>query len=129
MAETKSGNVMTKDFRLLSQDETGEPDIAREALLRGQVVVVIGSDQRILGMIDERSQLESADRRIAPNTTAFVLVSPEEPLNAVLRAMDTAGARLAIVTGKVAEGEPEVLGVITEHSVAQLAYATARITD
>jgi len=128
MAETKSGSVMTKDFRLFLQHDASEPDIVREALLGGHVVVVTGPDQRILGVIDERSLLESEDG-LAPKATDYVFVDPDEPLNAVLRAIDTAGARFAIVTRKVAGGEPEVLGVVTEHAVAQFAYATARMIE
>ena len=43
-------------------------------------------------------------------------MEPDQELNAVLRAIDHA------------RGEPEVLGVITEHSIAQFAYATARLS-
>src|SRR5271169_3519323 len=53
--EVKSRHVMTADFRLLSQEQASEPDIVRQALLRGQVVVVTAPDRRILGVIDERS--------------------------------------------------------------------------
>jgi CIC family chloride channel protein len=129
MAERKSVHFMTANFRLLSQEQASKPDIVREALLRGQVVVVTAADRRILGVIDERSQLESPDGRLAPTAGCYVMVDPEEPLNAVLRAIDQAGARLALVTRNVAAGDQEVLGVITERAVAQLAYATARITD
>ncbi len=129
MAETKSGNVMTKDFPVFSQHEASQPDIVREALLRGQVVVVTGRDRRILGVIDERTRLESADGPLMSHANGYVLVDLDEPLNAVLRAIDTGRARLALVTRKVAGGEPEVIAVVTEHAVAQLLYATARISD
>jgi len=49
-------------------------------------------------------------------------MDPDEQINAVLRAIDQAGARLTLVVRKVAGGEPQVLGVITEHSIAQHAY-------
>jgi chloride channel protein, CIC family len=127
--EAKSRHVMTADFRLLSQEQASEPDIVRQALLRGQVVVVTGPDRRILGVIDERSRIESPDGRLAPAASCHVVVDPEASLNAVHRALDQAGARLALVTRNAAGGEQEVLGVITERTVAQLAYATARMTD
>jgi len=61
--------------------------------------------------------------------SCHVVVDPDAPFNAVLRAVDQAGARLALVTRTTAAGTPEVLGVITERDIARLAYATARLTD
>jgi hypothetical protein len=54
------------------------------------------------------------------------VVDPDVPLNAVLRALDEAGARFALVVGKTADGSQEILGVIAERTVAQLAYVTAK---
>jgi len=127
--EAKSRDVMTADFVIFSQEQVSEPDIVLQALLRGQVVVVTGPDHRILGVIDERSRLEAPGERLAPTASCHVVVDPEASLNAVHRAIDQAGARLALVTRNVAGEEQEVLGVITERAVAQLAYATARMTD
>jgi len=121
MEERTCAQIMTADFRLVSQQEASEPMIVREAILRGQVVVVTGQGHRIRGVIDERCGLESA--------TGYVVVEPEQALNAVLRAIDQAGARLALVMRQVAGGEPEVLGVITEHAVAELAYDAARLSE
>src|SRR5271157_1249892 len=41
MGERTCTQIMTADFRLVSQEEASEPKIVREAILRGQVVVVI----------------------------------------------------------------------------------------
>ncbi len=57
--EAKSRHVMTADFLLLPQEEVSNPDIIRQALLCEHVVVVTGPDDRILGVFDERSRLES----------------------------------------------------------------------
>src|SRR5271165_1541485 len=114
MGERTCAQIMTADFRLLSQREAGEPKIVREAILNGEVVVVAGPESRIAGVIDERSGLESAE--------GYVCVDPHEELNSVLRAIDQAGARLAVVARNGAEGQQKVLGVITEHAVAGLAY-------
>src|SRR5271157_1305069 len=89
MGERTCAQIMTADFRLLSQQQASEPNIVREAILSTQVVVVTGPDGRIHGDIDERSGLESAE--------GYVCVEPGEELNAVLRAIDTADARLALV--------------------------------
>jgi len=121
MGERPCAQIMTADFRLLSPQEASEPKIVHEAILRGQIVVVTGTDGRIHGVIDERSGLESAE--------GYVCVDPDEELNAVLRAIDQAGARLALVARNGGEGEQNMLGVITEHAVAELAYAAAKISD
>jgi chloride channel protein, CIC family len=129
MGEGKSRHVMTADFLLLPQEQASKPDIVRQALLREHVVVVTGPDDRILGVFDERSRLESPDGQLPPPECCYVAVDPEAPLNAVLRAIDQAGARLALVTRTEPAETQEVLGVITERDIARLAYATARLTD
>ncbi|MGB6176829.1 MAG: chloride channel protein [Methylocella sp.] len=129
MGERKSRHVMTADFLLLPQEQASKPDIVRQALLREHVVVVTGPDDRILGVFDERSRLESPDGQLPPPACCYVAVDPEAPLNAVLRAIDQAGARLALVTRTAPAETQEVLGVITERDIARLAYATARLTD
>jgi CIC family chloride channel protein len=129
IAERKSRHVMTGDFVLLPQEQTGEPDIVSDSLLQGKVVVVTGPGRRIIGVIDERSRLESSDGQPAPRTDCHVVVDPDLPLNALLRELGEAGARIALVVGHAADGGQEVLGVITERTIAQLAYVTARMTD
>ncbi len=121
MGDRQCAQVMTADFRLLSRLEVSEPEIVREAILRGTVVVVTGEDHRIHGVIDERSGLESA--------TGYVIVAPEQKLEAALRAIDWAGARLALVVRNGAKGNGKVLGVITERAIAKLAYAAARVSE
>jgi len=56
-------------------------------------------------------------------------VEPERNLDAVLRAIGEANARLALVANEDVQREGKVLGVITERTIAELAYATARISD
>jgi CIC family chloride channel protein len=129
MSERKSRHLMSVDFLLLSQEQTGKPDIVRQALLQSKVVVLTGPDRQILGVIDQRSLLESPDGRAAPATGCHILVDPEAPLPAVLRALDEAGAQVALVLPNAAGGSQEVMGVITERDVARLAYRTARMTD
>jgi hypothetical protein len=114
MARRTCAEIMTADFRLLSQQEASLSEIVREAILSGQVVVVTGQDHRNAGVIDEGSGLEYA--------TGYVLVEPEENLYAI----GEADARLALVARNGAEGKQRVLGVIIEHAVAELAYAAAR---
>ena len=111
MEEGKARHVMTADFLVLPQEQLSNPDIVRQVLLRGQVVVVTGQDDRILGVFDERPRRESPDGRLAPMAICYVVVDPDAPFNAVLRAVDQAGARCALVTRTVAAGTPEVGGV------------------
>ena len=129
MEEGNARHVMTADFLVLPQEQASNPDIVRQVLLRGQVVVVTGQDDRILSVFDERPRLESPDGRLAPMAICHVVVDPDTPFNVVLRAVDQAGARCALVTRTAAAGTQEVLGVITERDIARLAYATARLTD
>jgi CIC family chloride channel protein len=116
MADGKARNVMTADFLMLPQERAGEKDTVHHTLLRGRVVVVTGPDNRVLGVIDQQRQLEAPDGRLAPATGSFVVVDPEAPLNAALRAIDEADARLALVARDAAA---EVLGIITERDVAR----------
>jgi len=125
VGENKSQYFMTKDFVVLSQDQADEPEVVRRALLHGQVVVVTGPGNRIIGLIDERSRLETS----SPEEGIYVAVDPEMPLNAVLRAIDAAGARLALVVNQAEGGGQEVLGVITERAVSRLSHAIARLAD
>src|SRR5271165_1853915 len=121
MGERTCAQIMTSDFRLLSQQEASEPKIVRKAILRGQIVVVTGQDGRIGGVIDERSGLETAK--------GYVVVEPQKELDTALRAMDEAGARLALVASHDPLGGQKLLGVITERAIAELAYAAARMAD
>jgi len=121
MGERTCAQIMTADFRLLSQQEASEPNAFRAAILSGEVVVVNGPDNRIAGVVDERSGLES--------DSGYVIVEPEQGLDAVLRAIDQAGARIALVVRKDARGKENVLGVITEHVMAELVYAAARLVE
>ncbi len=129
LGEVKSRHLMTGDFLLLPQGQISNPDIVREALLREHVVVVTGLDDRILGVFDERSRLDYPGGQFPPPERCHVVVDPDTPLNALLRAIDQAGARVALVA-RISPAEiPKVLGVITERDIARLAYATARLTD
>jgi CIC family chloride channel protein len=129
MAERKSRHVMGGNFLIIPQEEIGKADIVRQALQQGLVIVVTGTERQIVGVIDERSRLESTDGHPVPAKSCHIVVDPDAPLNEVLRALDAAGARLALVVRGAAEGSPEVLGVITERNVAGLAYVAARMTD
>lgn len=129
LGEVKSRHLMTGDFLLLPQGQVSNPDIVREALLRAHVVVVTGLDDRILGVFDERSRLDYPSGEFPPPGCCHVVVDPEAPLNALLRAIGQAGARVALVTRISPTKTQEVLGVITERDIAWLAYTTARLTD
>ena len=120
---------MTPDFLLLSQSQVADEEVVRQALLRGQVVVVTGSDCQPSGVIDVWAQLDSPHRRLAPSPDSYVTVGPSLRLDEVLRRLGEAGARVALVTQLSAStGKQEVLGVITERDIAKAAYATARLT-
>ena len=59
-----------------------------------------------------------------------VLVDADDPLVSVLRAMEASAARVAVVVPtRAAAGPRDVLGVITDHEVARLARASARLME
>jgi CBS domain-containing protein len=93
------------------------------------VVVVSGPDNRILGILDERSRLKAGEGPLAPETGTHIVVPPETPLRTVLRALGDDGAKIAVVASKAADGSQKVLGVITEREVARLSYEAARVSD
>ena len=129
MENRRSRHVMTADFVVLSQAQLNEQDIARQALSRGQAVVVTGPGNRIIGVLDQWSRLEPLEGSPALATATHIAVDPETPLSTVLRALDDAGARLALVAPKTEDGSQDVLGIITDREIARLSYAAARMTD
>jgi chloride channel protein, CIC family len=129
MGELRNKDVMTPDFSLLSEEEARDDNVVRKALLRSQVVVVMGQDHQVRGVIDVEAQLDAVERRLASSPAIHVIVEPNLGYHEVLRALDEADARVALVTRvEVSTGKQEVLGVIAERQIAKLAYATAKLT-
>ena len=127
MGEMRSTDVLSRDFHLLTEAEAADGDSARQALLRGQVVVVM-REHEICGVIDAASHLDSLDRSPSPPHACHVAVSPEDRFHEVLRAMDAAQARVAVVTRlSAATGKQEVIGVVTERQIAKIACTTAKL--
>jgi hypothetical protein len=91
-------------------------------------VVLLTRDHEICGVIDVASHLDSPDRGLPPSRATHILVEPDHRFHEVLRAMDTARARIAIVTQLSATtGKQEVLGVVTEREVTKKACAAAKL--
>ena len=121
-------HAMSADFAVVPQAELAGHEAIGAALPSGKVVVVSGPHNRILGILDERSPLQT-EPGSPPETGKHIVVDPQTPLRAVLRALDEAGARIAVVARKAADGSQDVLGVITEREVARLSYAAARLSE
>jgi hypothetical protein len=129
MGELRSKDIMTPDFLLLSEEEARDDNVVRPALLRGQVIVVTGLDQKVRGVIDVESQLDAVQRKLASSPPIHVNVEPDLRFHEVLRALAEAEARVALVTKVSAStGNQEVVGVITERQIAKAACATAKLT-
>jgi len=128
MGEQRAENVMTSNFVRFTEAEATDKNAVRQALLVGQVVLLIGSDHQVCGVIEAWSQADSlAERPVAP-LASHVIVKPEERLHEVLRRMDQAEARVALVTqGAPSGGQGEVVGIISERQIAVMARATARL--
>jgi CIC family chloride channel protein len=64
------------------------------------------------------------------STTSHILVNPNDPLVNVLRSMEQADARVALVLPAETGARPhDVTGVITDREVAALARRTARLME
>jgi chloride channel protein, CIC family len=127
MGELRSSDVLSREFQLLSEAEAADGAAVRQALLKGQVVVLM-RDHEVCGVIDVVSHLDSLERNPAPAPSAHVAVGPDDRFHEVLRAMDAAQARVALVTRRVAAtGKQEVIGVVTAHQIAKVACASAKL--
>src|SRR5262249_19881891 len=101
----------------------------RPALLRGQLVVVTRQDHQARGVIDVEARFDAVEQRLASSPAIHVTVAPDLRYDEVLRALDEAHARVAVVARvAVATGKQEVLGVITHRQIATVACATAKLT-
>jgi chloride channel protein, CIC family len=128
MGELRGKDVMTPDFLLLSEANARDDSVVRQALLGGHVVVVKVQGQPAWGVIDVASHLDSLARGSAPFPTAHVTVEAEDQFHEILRALDKAQARVALVTRvSVATGKQEVVGVITERQITKVACAAAKL--
>ena len=126
MGEMRSTDVLSRDFQMLTEAEAADGGAVRQALLKGQVVVLM-RDHEVCGVIDVVSHLDSLDR--SPSPSFHVAVGPDDRFHEVLRAMDAVQARVALVTRpSAATGKQEVLGVVTERQIARVATTSAKLT-
>jgi chloride channel protein, CIC family len=129
MGGLRSKDVMSPDFLLLSEEQAQDDNVVRPALLRGQLVVVMGQDHQVRGVIDVKSQLDTIERRLGSPPANYLTVEPDLRFHEVLRALDEAEVKIALVTrASVSPGKQEVLGVITERQIAKVACAAAKLT-
>jgi CIC family chloride channel protein len=119
MGEMRATDIMTADFVLVAEDEARDEERVRAALLKAEVVVLAGPQAQVRGVIDASH---------ATRPTSYVTVDPSQRLDEVLRMMDQAEARVALVSrGAAGTGQSEVVGVITDRHVAGTARSAARL--
>jgi CIC family chloride channel protein len=116
MGELRSANVMSGDFVLMTDVEAKDAVAAQQALANGKVIVVRGGDRELQGVVDASS--------FPGRFATYVTVLPEHRAHEVMRAMQDADARVALVTRGA-----EVVGVITEAGLARASYPIARLMD
>jgi CIC family chloride channel protein len=116
MGELRSANVMSGDFVLMTDVEAKDAVAVQQALAAGKVIVVRSSNRELQGVVDA----SSFPGRFATHVT----VLPEHRAHEVMRAMQDADARVALVTRGA-----EVVGVITESGLARASYPIARLMD
>ena len=97
--------------------------LVRPALARGQVLVVMGPESDVRGVIGPWCGSDA----LVPFAKAFVAVRPGERISEVQRALHRPGARVASVIKDSAK-RPKVQGIITERELTQLACFTAQLT-
>jgi chloride channel protein, CIC family len=125
----KTGGAMSTHFLLLPTEREVDVEAVRQALLLGQVVVIADPGGQVTGVIDERRLTEASGETPTATASAHVLADADALLDATLRAISAAGARLAVVTRSAQTGGRQIVGVITERDIARLAYAEARLAD
>ena len=123
--ERQSHHVMSRDFQILTESEGRNETLVRSALAGGHVLVVMGPEKDIRGVIGPWCGPDG----LAPSATAFVTVQPGDRMSEVLRALYQSRARVALVMQvSVSAERPEVQGIITEREVTKLACAAAQLT-
>jgi len=113
----------TAEFRVVSESESRNEALVGPALARGQVLVVMGSENDIRGVMGPWCDSDA----LVPSAKAFVTVRPVERIGEVQRALHRSGARVALVIEDSAK-RPEVQGIITERELTKMACATAQLT-
>jgi len=119
MGELSSANVMSGEFTLMSDTEAKDTAAVQRALESGKVIVISGPDREPRGVI-----VSPAD---PGRLSTHVTVEPEHKVHEVMRAMQEADARVAVVTRRGSGGGHEVLGVITDSALARATYPIARL--
>jgi CIC family chloride channel protein len=126
----RAADVMSPDFVLVAEDLARDESAIRPALLRGQVVVLIGPEGQIRAVIDRAFNRQASDTKLAAQLTPYVIVQPAHRLDEVLQILDQNEARVALVSrGGSSTGKAEVLGVITERQIAGVACAAADLLE
>jgi len=116
MGELRSANMMSGDFVSMSDVEAKDAAAIQRALANGKVIVVRASDGELRGVIDSSS--------LPGRFTLHVTVEPERRAHEVMRAMQDADARVALVL----RGS-EIVGVITDSGLARASYPIARLME
>jgi CIC family chloride channel protein len=122
--ERRSSHVMSAEFRTISQSEARNEKLVRKTLARGKVLIVIGPDHDVRGVIGPWRGLDATTE----SAKDFVTVHAEDRMSEVLRALQPSGVRVALVRQDSDSTGGPVLGVIGEREVTQLACAAARFT-
>jgi chloride channel protein, CIC family len=120
--ERQSHHVMSPDFQVISESEAGNETFVRSALSRGQVLLVMGTENNVRGVLGPWCSPDMT----AQSTITFVTVRPEDRMSEVLRTLHQSGARVALVMQRSGSTKNAVLGIITEREVAQMACASAK---
>jgi CIC family chloride channel protein len=130
-AARRAQDVMTIDFVLVESDANPETGPVRQALRDRRVIVVAAGDGHIRGVYESYLPRDPADAssKAVLHHSRYVMVGPSDPFVDVMRAMDQAGASVALVMRGGGTTSRELLGVVTDRQIAGLSRSLAGLVD
>jgi CIC family chloride channel protein len=127
----RAQDVMATDFVLLESDANPEAGPVRQALHDRRVVIVAGEDGHLRGVFEAylpRDPNDAASRAVLRHSR-YVVVRPEARFAEVLRAMEHAGASVAVVTRDGTKTSQELVGVVTDRDIGRVSRSLVGLLD
>jgi CBS domain containing-hemolysin-like protein len=117
MAESMmAGNAMEKDYSVID---------AHAHVTPSEMPALVMSGDSIVGVIPPHTGGSTA-HTLAVNK--YIMTPEKNPINDLLRQMDSTGSRFALVTGTPESTRPhEIIGIVSEREVAACAMNEAKL--
>jgi CIC family chloride channel protein len=127
----RAQDVMATDFVLLGTDANPEAGPVRQALHERRVIVVAGEDGHVRGVFESylpRDPKDASSRAVLHHSR-YLVVRPNDRFADVLRAMEHAGASVALVTRDGAKSRRELVGVVTDRDIGRVSRSLVGLLD